>query len=71
MFTSSGRELEVGVVRYMEKLGFSSTRFRTVSMFSLIILVRRGSGSLEGDVAGGHKSVDYSEESVTVRKLTW
>ena len=31
----------------MEELGFSSTRFLTVSMFSSIILVRGGPGSLE------------------------
>ena len=32
----------------MEELGFSSTRFLTVSMFYSIILVLRGAGSLEG-----------------------
>ena len=48
MFTSSGRELEVGVGKEMEEFGFSSTRFLTVSMFSSIILVRGGPGSLEG-----------------------
>ena len=51
MFTSSGRELEVGVGREMEELGFSSTRFLTVSMFSSIILVRGGPGSLEGETS--------------------
>ena len=47
MFTSSGRELEVGVGREMEELGFSSTKFLTVSMFYSIILVRGGPGTLE------------------------
>ena len=40
MLTSSGRELEVRAGKEMEELGFSSTRFFTVSMFSSIILVR-------------------------------
>ena len=47
VFTSSGRELEVGVGREMEQLGFSSSRFLTVSMFSSIILVTEGPGSLQ------------------------
>ena len=51
----------------MEELGLSSTRFLTVSIFSQIILVRGGPESLEGDVTGGHKSVDNSGEGVTVR----
>ena len=55
----------------MEELGFSST-ILTVSIFSSIILVRGGPGKLgKRDVTGGHKSVDKSGESVTVRKLTW
>ena len=40
VFSSSGREVEVGVGREMEELGFSSTRFLTVSMLSAIIFVR-------------------------------
>ena len=48
MFTCFGRELEVGIGREIEELGFYSTRFLTVSiMFSRIILVRRRLGSLE------------------------
>ena len=35
----------------MEELCFSSTRFFTVSMFSSIILVRGGPGSLEGETS--------------------
>ena len=35
----------------MEELRFSSTMFLTVSMFSSIILVRRGPGSLEGETS--------------------
>ena len=51
MFTSYGRELEVGVGKEMEELGFSSTRFITVSMFSAIILVRGRPGSLERETS--------------------
>ena len=47
MFTNSRRELEVRVGREIEELGISSTRFLTVSMFCLIILVRGGPGCLE------------------------
>ena len=65
--TSSGRELEVGVGREMEELGFSSTMFLTVSMFSLIILVRGRPGSLDGETS---LEFDNSGEGVTVRKLT-
>ena len=69
MFTSSGREF--GGLE-MDELGFTSTRFFTVSLFSSIILVRGGHGSFgRRDVTEGHKSVDYSGEGVTVRKLTW
>ena len=42
-----------------------------VSMFSSIIFVRGGPGSLVKDVTEGHKSVDNSGEGVNVRKLTW
>ena len=35
----------------MEELGFSSTRFLTVSMFRLIILVRGRPESLEGETS--------------------
>ena len=35
----------------MEGLGFYSTGFPTVSMFSSIILVRGGAGSLEGETS--------------------
>ena len=69
MFTSSGRELEVQVGREMEDIGFSSTRFLNVSMFSCINLVRGGPGRRDG--TGGHKAVDNSGEGVGVRKLTW
>ena len=53
----------------MEELGFSSTRYLTISMFSSIISIRGGIGSLEGEtfVTGGHKSVHNSGEGVTVR----
>ena len=49
VFTSSGRQMEVEVGREIEELGFSSTRFFTVSMFFSIILVRRGPRGLEGE----------------------
>ena len=72
MFTSSGRELEVGVGREKDELSFSSTKFLTVSMFSSFILVRGGPRSLEGEMAaGGYRSVDNFREGVTVRKQTW
>ena len=51
MFTSSGGELEVGVEREMEELGFSYTKFLAASMFSSIILVQGGPGSLEGETS--------------------
>ena len=35
----------------IDELGFSSTRFLTVSMFSSIILVRGGPGSLTGETS--------------------
>ena len=35
----------------MEELGLSSTRFLIVSMFSSIILVQGGPGSLEGETS--------------------
>ena len=35
----------------MEELDFSSFRFLTVSMFSFIIFVRGGPGSLEGETS--------------------
>ena len=35
----------------MEELGFCSTRFLTASIFSLLILVRGGPGSLEGEMS--------------------
>ena len=65
MFTSFGRELEVGVGREMEELDFSWSRF-------LLYQCWGGSESLElrRDIIGGHKSVDKSGEGVTVRKLT-
>ena len=70
MFASAGRELEVGVGREMEELGFSPTRFRTVSMFSSIIFVSGRTWKLgRGDVTVGQKSIDNSREGVTVRKL--
>ena len=51
MFSSFGLELEVGVGREMEELGFSSIKFLTASMFSSIILVRGGPGSLKGETS--------------------
>ena len=35
----------------MEELGFSLTMFHTVSMFSSVILVRGGPGSLEDETS--------------------
>ena len=51
VFTRSERELEVGVRMLMEELGFSSTRFLTLSMFSSVILVQGGPGRLEGETS--------------------
>ena len=48
MFSSSGREF--GGLEMVE-LGFSPTKFLTVSMFSSIILVRGAPGSLEGETS--------------------
>ena len=42
-------ELEVRVAREIEELGFSSTKFLTVSMFYSIISDLGGPGSLEGE----------------------
>ena len=51
VFTSFRIELEVGVGREIEELGFSSTMFLIVSMFSSIILDRGGPGRLEGEMS--------------------
>ena len=48
VFTSPGRAF-VGLE--MKELGFSSTRFLTVSIFSSIILVQGGPESVEGPEA--------------------
>ena len=62
VFTSSGREFEVGVGREMEEIFFSNMLL-TESMFFFIILVRGGPGNLEGDT---------SPEAINLlRKLMW
>ena len=55
----------------IDELGFSSTRFLTVSMFSSIFFCSGKTWKIgRRDVTGGHESVDNSGKGVTVKKLT-
>ena len=66
VFTSSGRELKVGVGRQMDEMDFSSAKFLTVSILSSIILLRGGPGRLVGETSPEATNLLINLDRVTI-----